>query len=86
MDDKPKEIWFPAKKYGWGWGLPCSWKGWVVLGVWLILIIALSIVFSPNKSLIKFLVAIGSSTALVLLVCIWKGEKPKWRWGDENGK
>lgn len=23
--------WFPAKRYGWGWGLPSSWQGWVVL-------------------------------------------------------
>jgi hypothetical protein len=23
--------WFPAKRYGWGWGLPSAWQGWVVL-------------------------------------------------------
>ena len=22
--------WFPAKRFGWGWGLPLSWQGWVV--------------------------------------------------------
>ncbi len=22
--------WFPAKTYGWGWGLPVTWQGWVV--------------------------------------------------------
>ena len=29
-----KEYWFPAKKYGWGWGLPSTWQGWVVYCVY----------------------------------------------------
>jgi hypothetical protein len=20
--------WFPAKRYGWGWGIPSTWQGW----------------------------------------------------------
>ncbi len=24
-------FWFPAKRYGWGWGLPVAWQGWLVL-------------------------------------------------------
>jgi hypothetical protein len=24
------EYWFPAKRYGWGWGIPVTWQGWVV--------------------------------------------------------
>jgi hypothetical protein len=26
MDD---DFWFPAKRYGWGWGLPVKWQGLV---------------------------------------------------------
>jgi hypothetical protein len=26
-----RKYWFPAKRYGWGWGIPCSWRGWLVL-------------------------------------------------------
>ena len=22
--------WFPAKRYGYGWGLPHTWQGWIV--------------------------------------------------------
>ena len=29
-NDRPR-YWFPAKRYGWGWGLPAVWQGWVVL-------------------------------------------------------
>ncbi len=25
------DFWFPAKSYGWGWGLPVKWQGWLVL-------------------------------------------------------
>ena len=25
------KYWFPAKRYGWGWGPPNNWQGWVVL-------------------------------------------------------
>ena len=28
-----KGYWFPAKRYGWGWGLPVRWQGWVVMAV-----------------------------------------------------
>jgi hypothetical protein len=33
------EIWFPAKKHGFGWGLPVSWKGWVVLAIYALLLV-----------------------------------------------
>ena len=26
----PRQIWFPAKRYGWGWGPPVCWQGWLV--------------------------------------------------------
>jgi hypothetical protein len=32
MPDPPR-YWFPAKTYGWGWGLPSTWEGWLVLVV-----------------------------------------------------
>ena len=28
---RSKQYWFPVKRYGWGWGLPIVWQGWVVL-------------------------------------------------------
>jgi len=31
MDSRQREFWFPAKRYGWGWGLPVAWQGWAVL-------------------------------------------------------
>ena len=30
MSDQP-QYWYAPKRYGWGWGAPTSWHGWVVL-------------------------------------------------------
>lgn len=35
--NESKRYWFPAKKYGWGWGMPATWQGWLVLGAYLAL-------------------------------------------------
>lgn len=32
--------WFPAKRYGWGWGFPCAWQGWAVLAGYFVLLAA----------------------------------------------
>jgi hypothetical protein len=26
-----RKVWFPAKTYGYGWGLPCCRQGWLVV-------------------------------------------------------
>ena len=30
--------WFPAKRYGWGWGFPTTWQGWLVIALYVVLI------------------------------------------------
>jgi len=35
-----KDIWFPQKRYGWGWGFPFKWQGWAVLAVFIALILS----------------------------------------------
>lgn len=40
MTSNDRKIWFPAKRYGWGWGLPVAWQGWVVLLLFAIGIVA----------------------------------------------
>lgn len=32
--DSQNKYWFPAKRYGWGWGLPVRWEGWVCLAIY----------------------------------------------------
>lgn len=75
-----KRIWFPAKRYGWGWGLPCAWQGWVVLGIWILLMVAAGIFLLP-VSPTDFEHAVWILALLLMAVCWWKGEKPRWHWG-----
>jgi len=28
-----QNYWFPAKRYGWGWGIPVTWQGWAVMAI-----------------------------------------------------
>ena len=38
MSNIEHPYWFPAKRYGWGWGVPNTWQGWVVVAVFAALI------------------------------------------------
>jgi hypothetical protein len=44
------KYWFPAKRYGYGWGIPNSWQGWVVLVAFVALSVVGSFVFPPHTS------------------------------------
>ena len=76
-------FWFPAKRYGWGWGAPSVWQGWVVLVVFVALLVLGAVIFLPSQRHIAF-VAYSSLLSLVLVAVCWvKGEPPKWRWGEK---
>ena len=75
--------WFPAKRYGWGWGLPETWQGWIVLILWFAALVAAGRVFIP-RSPIPFLVTVAVTSAIFVLVCYLKGEPPRWRWGNKD--
>lgn len=81
MNSEKPRYWFPAKTYGWGWGIPCSWQGWVVLLVYLALVAMTCFLIDPAKHLKTWIAAIWGLSILLVLICWWKGERPAWRWG-----
>ena len=83
MQTEPK-YWFPAKRYGWGWGLPSSWQGWLVLVAFLGLVVAGSMIFPPGTNLVPYLVYVTVLCGLLVGVCWLTGERPRWRWGDDD--
>jgi hypothetical protein len=78
-----KRYWFPAKRYGYGWGPPSTWQGWVVLAVFVALVLAGIVLFPPDVRLLAFVVYEFVVTLGLFGVCYAKGEPPSWRWGDE---
>lgn len=80
MNANEKQIWFPAKKYGWGWGPPCAWQGWVVLAVWFGLLGGAAVLTLP-RHMGLWIASIVVLIVALMAVCYLKGEKPHWRWG-----
>jgi hypothetical protein len=73
-------IWFPAKQYGWGWGMPVAWQGWAVLTVWIGLVAA-GASFLAGRNWVGFAIFMALMVALLIGICYATGEPPRWRWG-----
>lgn len=82
MSDNTHKTWFPAKTYGWGWGLPTCWQGWLVLlSYCALLIVGMRYLMDRHSDTIVALFVTGL-TILLIAICWLKGEKPGWRWGN----
>lgn len=80
--NQAKRYWFPMKRYGWGWGLPLVWQGWVALALYIALLFVGIAIFPPATHPDGFAAVVLGSTAAFVGVCYLKGEPPRWRWGD----
>jgi len=81
MDNRDGNFWFHVKSYGFGWGLPASWQGWVSLVIYIALVLTV-ILFAPQDT--KF-IFIGVLTILFVILVVFTGERPaKWRWGKDR--
>jgi hypothetical protein len=78
-----KRYWFPAKRYGWGWGPPNCWQGWAVFLGWLGALFSATLFFARPPS-VAFWVFLLVMVVLLLAICYVKGEPPTWRWGDRK--
>lgn len=77
-----RRYWFRAKRYGWGWGLPLVWQGWVVMALFFALLAAGAVVLLPSHGPVMFVGYTILLSALLVAVCWAKGEPPRWRWGE----
>ncbi len=71
--DTPK-YWFPAKRYGWGWGLPTAWQGWGVLLAYLALVFGGIPLVHVSKGGGVFFTYVAAVTAVLIVICWLKGE------------
>lgn len=83
-----KDIWFRAKTYGWGWGLPLKWQGWFVYLIYFFIIFFPLFIpelrqrFDKNEpEAFLYLLYVLFPTLVLIAICYKKGEKPRWRWG-----
>ena len=78
--DEPR-YWFPAKRYGWGWGVPRTWQGWAVIVSYCAVVTLAPVALGGAVWTIAVVVA---ATLALVLVCRRKGEPTRWRWGGEQ--
>lgn len=82
MSDTQK-YWFPAKQYGWGWGIPAVWQGWLVLFGFIVLQSGGALVLEPQNNRLGFSAYTALLCLVLLAICWIKGEPPRWRWGGK---
>ena len=76
--------WFPAKRYGWGWGLPRTWQGYVVIICFALLVLAGIFLFPPGHDSVAFTVYFLALGVGVTAIAWLKGEPLGWRWGKRR--
>jgi hypothetical protein len=85
MTTPPENYWFPVKTYGWGWGCPKCWQGWVVILAYVVLLGGGALVIEHSKRFAQFFTFYSVALSVVLVaVCWWKGEPPRWQWGGND--
>jgi hypothetical protein len=80
MRDKP--YWFAARRFGWGWGLPLTWQGWLVYALWFAVLFGSMPFLHLRQHPFWHIAFLIGMTAVLLGICYWKGEPARWRWGD----
>jgi enamine deaminase RidA (YjgF/YER057c/UK114 family) len=84
LTDEPR-YWFPAKRYGWGWGPPRTWQGWAVIVMYVAFVAAGLVLISPAVKPGLFSAYLLLLTLLLVVICWLTGEPPRWRWGRRKG-
>jgi hypothetical protein len=75
MNSQPT-FWFPAKRYGLGWGLPVRWEGWLVFAGYLGLLFAGVYYFKARQAVGGLLSYVAILTAVLIAIIVLKGERP----------
>lgn len=72
--------WFNKKRYGYGWGIPNSWQGWVTLLIYIALTMVTTAILPPNTGLLF----VGFYTLVLIIVVVKTSGKPSWNWDEKE--
>ena len=75
------KFWFPAKRYGWGWGRPSAWQGWAVLVTYFALVLGGIPLVQASMGNLVYIAFVSALTVALIAICWLTGEPPRWRWG-----
>ncbi|MGY3265561.1 hypothetical protein [Lysobacter sp. HA35] len=74
MNEQPR-YWFPAKKFGVGFGLPVAWQGWVVIGLYVAALAMVYVRFPPDTDAVPFYAGVLAATSALVLIVWFKGDR-----------
>lgn len=85
---RPSKLYFKAKRYGWGW-TPATWEGWLITFLFLVFLIGNAFRieaahYSTSNSVLAVLLQNGIAVLILIAICLYTGEKPRWRWGNKD--
>lgn len=87
LRDNPEGYWFKRKLYGYGW-TPATKEGWLILGIYLIFVLGLVLIVSPELAeeniMSHILIPVAVATLLLIIISWRKGEPLKWQWGSQK--
>lgn len=74
-----RRYWFPAKRYGWGWGYPSAWQGRAVLLAYLALAIGGIPFIQASQGSVVYIAYLLVLTVILVAICWLTGEPAGWR-------
>jgi hypothetical protein len=77
------KYWFPAKRYGWGWGPPSTWQGWVVLLIYLTFVLGGIPFVHASEGPAVYVAYVFVLTAGLIAICWLTGEPPRRGWNRD---
>ena len=83
MNTPQNPYWFPARRFGLGWGFPTCWQGWLVFAAYVGLFVLGVVLLRGRAGPAEFIGFASVITLAMLLVCWTKGEPLRWRWGGD---
>ena len=76
--------WFRAKRFGWGWGAPSSWQGWVALAAYFVLVVAGIPLVQVARGDLAYAAYVIVCTATFVVLCWLKGEPAGRTWRRDD--
>ncbi|NKF23092.1 hypothetical protein [Solimonas marina] len=70
------DYWFPRRRFGWGWGMPVRWQGWIVLALSLALLFLGLTWLRPLYGQTLFVGYTALVCAALVFICWLKGAPP----------
>ena len=90
-NEQPPTVWFAARRFGYGAGLPITWQGWVSLCLFLAVTLASSFILPffhfrhPLYAAAGVMVLNLGATVAFGWVCYTHTQGGwRWRWGDSD--